>query len=498
MNISLPNFLNIPPKLYSVIFKLNFFQHFLIEGGRGSGKSQSVARLILYIGSKNKLKVVCGREIWTTIEESVYSLFVELIREHNLNYAVYADKIVHRRTKTVIRFRGFRELGAVNIKGLQGVDILFIDESQAITKHTLQTIIPTIIRKNKAKLFWVMNRFLEDDPVFKEFSQFGRPEDGTWGPARTDTLHIHIDYHENPHCNEETKQEALLCKKRNIDDYNHIWLGVALSSAKNSAFHNVESIVDYDLPIEQAPMKGFHYSLGSDLAKRVTHTSITIICVELKEVVYHERLATRAELSWNFIREKILMLGKRYNNAIVNPDSTGVGDPITEDLQRMGANIFIEETDQKENPKEIAGFKFSSVSKENLIEKLKLSIEVQAFRMPDIESLKKSLKKYQRIAQPNGRVKFTMPTDKDELGNLIYVEDEVLSLALALWGTRTMIYDPDYTPPEEITRTDQFWVDVKRQIVNRNMQTNALQDDDFGDIIEISDDEDVVVEEEEI
>ncbi len=474
MPLQLPKFLNIPAKLYPMILKLNLFRYFLIEGGRGSAKSQSAARLILFIGDKNKVRVVCGREIQASIEESVYALFVDLIQEYGLNYDVGKKVIRHRVTGTTIRFRGFRERGSVNIKGIEGVDILFIDESQALTKQTLKILIPTI-RKNKAKIFFVMNRHIEEDPAFDQFHN------------RDDCLHIHIDYFENQHCTDALKREAAECKKKNIDDYNHIWLGVALKNAKNSAFYNIDSIVDYDLPERQEPIEGFHYSLGTDLAKRVTHTAIDIICIELKILVYHERLATRSELSWNHIREKVLALGKKYNNAIVVPDSTGVGDPITEDLQRMGASIFIEQTDKKENPKEIAGFKFSSMSKENLIEKLRISIELQCFRIPDIESLKKSLKRYLKVVHPGGRVKYCMPSEKDEFGNPLFTEDEVLSLALALWGSRTMIYDPAYKPKSAETETDRFWKSVKRQILTKESQDNSLQLDDSGDIINLSD-----------
>ena len=45
--IELPEILNIPEKLIPVIAKINEYNYYLIEGGRGGGKSQSVARIIL-------------------------------------------------------------------------------------------------------------------------------------------------------------------------------------------------------------------------------------------------------------------------------------------------------------------------------------------------------------------------------------------------------------------------------------------------------------------
>jgi len=212
MTLELPKILNIPPKLLPLITKCNDYRYFLPEGGRSSGKTQSIARWILYLCDQKKLRVVCGRETQNSIDESVYTVFVDLIKEYNLAYQTLSTEIRHIKTGSKINFRGFREQGRQNIKGLEGVDILWVDEAQSITKETLDIIIPTI-RKEKAKIFWSMNRFLEDDAVFNKF--FGRP----------DCLHIHIDYLDNPFCPQAMRDEANICKQLTLDDYDHIWLG---------------------------------------------------------------------------------------------------------------------------------------------------------------------------------------------------------------------------------------------------------------------------------
>ena len=215
MTLTLPKLLNIPKKLLAIILKINDFCYFLIEGGRSSGKSQTIARLILYLCDQKKLRVVCGREIQVSIDESVYTLFCDLIREYKLAYVIMATEIRHIKTGSTINFRGFREQGRHNIKGLEGVDILWVDEGQAITKETLDIIVPTI-RKENSKIFWSMNRFTEEDAVFNRF--FNHP----------DCLHIHIDYLENEFCPQKMIDEANICKRDFPDDYEHIWLGKPL------------------------------------------------------------------------------------------------------------------------------------------------------------------------------------------------------------------------------------------------------------------------------
>lgn len=221
--LKLPEILNVPDKLIPIIEDFDRYRYFLIDGGRASGKSQTIARFILYLCEQRSLRVVGGRETQTSIEESVHTIFADLIRRYNLNFHVGVNKIDHNLTSSAIRFRGFREQGAINIKGLEGVDILWIDESQAISKQTLDVIVPTI-RKENSKIIFTMNRHIEGDPVYVAMA--GRP----------DCLHIHIDYHENQFCPEAMKAEAITCKAMSEDDYNNIWLGQPLKKGDDTLF----------------------------------------------------------------------------------------------------------------------------------------------------------------------------------------------------------------------------------------------------------------------
>ena len=223
----LPQLIHIPKKLTPMITEFNNYEYFLGEGGRGSGKTQSVARFLMYLGDKKKLRIVCGREIQANIEESVFTVMTDLIEKYDLDYQIFTtrggERLVHRRTGTVIKFKGFREQGSVSIKGLEGVDILWIDEAQSITKHTLDIIIPTI-RKNNRRVFFTMNRFLRDDPVFD------------YCTSKDTCLHIVCNYVDNEFAPLTIQTEALDCKSRSIRDYNHIWLGMPIQQADDYVY----------------------------------------------------------------------------------------------------------------------------------------------------------------------------------------------------------------------------------------------------------------------
>jgi len=225
-SMNIPEILNMPPKLMPMVTEFNNYTYLYAEGGRGSAKTHSVARFFLYLASKYKLRIVCGREIQNSIEESVYTVLKDLIDEFNLPFEVQARKLTHKITGTTFTFKGFRDTkgeGSVSIKGMEGVDLLWIDEAQSVTKPTLDVLIPTI-RKENSKVFLTMNRYMDDDAVHEYLD------------GRKDCLHIHIDFFENPFCPLRTKVEAEECRIKSEKEYDHIWLGKPQRTAGDMLF----------------------------------------------------------------------------------------------------------------------------------------------------------------------------------------------------------------------------------------------------------------------
>ena len=243
MEIELPAILDLPEKLLPCIFDINTYDYWLIHGGRGGGKSQSIARLILWICEQREVRVCCGRETQNTIEDSVYRILADLIGEYDLDFDVFNNRIVHRRTGSTIIFRGFKEQGRVNIKGLEGVDILWIDEAEAITKATLDIIVPTI-RKTNAIVYFTMNRNVRKDAVYVEFAK------------DPDCKVIKINYYDNKHCPENLIKKAQKCKRLNPADYDHIWEGNPLDQAKDYLVSS--SKLDKAAKLEGIPKEQYH------------------------------------------------------------------------------------------------------------------------------------------------------------------------------------------------------------------------------------------------
>lgn len=329
MAIRLPDILNVPPKILPLITNINNYRYFLIDGGRASGKSQTIARLISYLCEQKPLRVVCGRETQNSIEESVYTIFADLIRSYNLNFNVSASKIDHRLTNSAIRFRGFREQGATNIKGLEGVDILWVDEAQAISKQTLDVIIPTI-RKNNSKIIWSMNRYVENDPVYVAMA--GRP----------DCLHIHIDYIDNPFCPEAMINEAEACKQLSEDDYNYIWRGIPLKQGDDLLF-SVDEV--YGSPKLEFMVPGAKKRImGVDIARfgddETVFTILESYNVNQWQQIFMDSWKGKSTME---TVGRIVDLHRTWKLDQIVIDDTGVGGGVTDRLTEMNipVNAFI-------------------------------------------------------------------------------------------------------------------------------------------------------------
>ncbi len=114
----------------------------------------------------------------------------------------------------------------------------------------------------------------------------------------------------------------------------------------------------------------------------------------------------RFQKPWAETKEAIIK-ATNYVSALV--DSTGVGDPVVEDLIAEGNNF--------------TGFKFSSTSKQSLMMGLRAAIQQNRIRFFD-PALKAELESFNYEYMPGGGVKYTAPEGMHD--------DGVMALALAV------------------------------------------------------------------
>lgn len=143
---------------------------------------------------------------------------------------------------------------------------------------------------------------------------------------------------------------------------------------------------------------------GWDLAKSIDWTVGIALDADGKVCRYH-----RFQKPWTETMETVLRETGRTPALI---DATGVGDPIVEQLQRKGGRNF-------------EGFKFSSPSKQQLMEGLSLAIQKRDIQYPNDEgyAIVNELEAFEYVYSRNG-VKYSAPEGMHD--------DCVMGLALAV------------------------------------------------------------------
>lgn len=176
-----------------------------------------------------------------------------------------------------------------------------------------------------------------------------------------------------------------------------------------AVFRNVDGVVK---TMDPKPDPKKKYRMGVDLAKYQDYTVITIIDLMTFNVVLQERFN---QIDYNLQKAKIEALYHKYFKPLVYIDSTGVGEPIYDDLCKAGMNI--------------QPFKFNEGSRKDLLNNLAILIEQAKIWIPDSEVLKSELKSFQYALSESGKVKMQVPAGVHD--------DTVMSLALACWELPT-------------------------------------------------------------
>lgn len=177
----------------------------------------------------------------------------------------------------------------------------------------------------------------------------------------------------------------------------------------------------------KAPEEDHIYVVGADLAKLEDFTVIVVYDRANNQQVFQMRFN---HLEWPFIRSKIQEVSKKYNNALVILDSSGVGEPTYDDLSRAGVPI--------------EPFKFTNTSKKQIIEKLANWIELRNLQMLNLDETIKELSIFTYdFSEKTDRVFYGAPPG--------FHDDIVIAHALAAHSLQPVIKKVKKEPLSPIT-----------------------------------------------
>jgi len=161
---------------------------------------------------------------------------------------------------------------------------------------------------------------------------------------------------------------------------------------------------------------GGPWVIGVDIAKQRDFTVMSRMCKKCGDV--HE-IDRWNKIDWPVQSARIAAFAKKWRGRVIL-DATGIGDPIYDDLKRMGVNL--------------EGVKLSLQTKTAIIRRLQQDLENGDVSWPvprkrdTWEIMEAELQRYEYKMTPRGAVLFSAPPG--------YHDDCVISLGLANWGKR--------------------------------------------------------------
>ena len=250
--------IKIPDKLIP-LFNTDY-SRYIIDGGRSSGKSWTAALFVLNCAMLGYF-CQCSREVASAIDTSSKKLLDDtIVRSGYENSFHSTDKeITCPKSGGRIIFKGLKggskSETKTRLRSTEGVDLLWIEEAQAVTLDTLIDINPTVrgitADGKKRKIIYTLNPYAMPDPVFSFYD------------SQPDVLKLTCNICDNPFApiDQVEKSEAM-----RINDpvlWEHVYGGKPMSQGEQC----IISLAQFNSTIER-PWDGSRKELvAADIAR---------------------------------------------------------------------------------------------------------------------------------------------------------------------------------------------------------------------------------------
>ena len=198
----------------------------VLWGGRAGIKSWSCARALLTLGYAKRLRIACGRETMRSIDESVHQLLCDQIVALGMkDFYFPLRNSIRGRNGTTFSYHGLRDRSVHNIKSLESVDVLWLEEAQNISKRSWVTVIPTI-RKPGSEIWVSFNPELETDETYQRW---------VLHPPQNAVVKK-TSYRDNPYLSGEIKADIEHLKATDPMEFEHVYEGVCRSAVNGAIY----------------------------------------------------------------------------------------------------------------------------------------------------------------------------------------------------------------------------------------------------------------------
>ena len=222
-------------------------------GGRGSGKSWTAARCLILLAMKSKIRVLCTRQLQTSIKDSVHKLLCDSIYALELEafFDITRDTIrCHNGSEFI--FKGLQNQ-TNEIKSIEGIDICWVEEAQSVSEDSWAVLIPTI-RKENSEIWVTFNPDREEDATYQRFVVNSPP----------DSIVELVNYYDNPWFPDVLRKEMEYDKQVDYAKYEHVWLGKTVINTDAQVYHDKFELKEFATPENVTFYYGADWGFAND------------------------------------------------------------------------------------------------------------------------------------------------------------------------------------------------------------------------------------------
>lgn len=309
------------------------YRYKVLYGGRGAAKSWSVARALVSLGAARPMRILCARELQSSIRDSVHKLLSDQIAEMGLSSFYSVDQIsIKGRNGTEFFFEGLKS-NVNKVKSYEGIDVCWVEEANLVSKQSWDVLIPTI-RKDGSEIWITFNPELEDDETYRRF---------VTSPPSVAKV-VKMNWQDNPWFPQVLRAEKDDLKRRDEAAYLTVWEGECRKVVDGAIFSQELLACEKDGRITSVPHdKGNTVTVSWDLGWS-DFTSIWFYQQKGSAVNVIDFYQAHLQEISHFVRV-LQERGYVYKEDLLPHDARakelGSGKSIEEKLRTLGRNVRI-------------------------------------------------------------------------------------------------------------------------------------------------------------
>lgn len=261
------------------------------KGGRGGAKTQTFAQLAAGIAKSKKVRILCARQLLSSIESSFHQELKAAIERAGWDKKFNITKIsLEGLNGSQFIFKGLARNSA-EIKGISGINLVIVDEAQDLSKESIDFLVPTIRAKNARIIFLWNPRYETDYIEIYSKLQMSNPR----------ALIQDVQWYDNPFFPEFLERQRLFAKKE-LPRHEYEWVWEGKFQSNGGAYFMEGKLLSNRLPVEAQYPRSIFMTIDTTLKGGTSRDGTGIAYVAFCPSLHNENsMGTFVTLDWDLL-----------------------------------------------------------------------------------------------------------------------------------------------------------------------------------------------------